>query len=728
MEPTRYFTNYLPGLLVLLVATGMAAGCTLSDPAVDDAQYSACPCKLGWACMADVCRKECGGPADCQETEVCHEGLCYPLSGALEYQTALAMEPVKLDMLWVVDNSASMCQEQWALSQQFDQFVEVMQDGFNVDLRVAVTTTDAISNAGKFVNTPATKFPPACAQTESQPCVSDVDCVNELGPGWSCKDYPPDQWYNFNGSINSYCRFECDGDFDCCAQFCVAECGDNQSCIDAACDVAPSEDCTWECVDPGGGGDNGCMRPPDTADCPTNLPTVLTGETLDLFKCIATVAPEQFHSVNVEAGLKAAQLALDPTGPNAEQSAGFLRDDAYLMVVFITDEDDCSIHENYGAPNATCDDAYDEEKCADSGGSCKLDVAYSYIRGKEAYVCAGTIKKDYFNVCGLLGDYKGYDHHVLSYDLTKSDCQSNEDCDDGWYCKESSGKKKCRPLFFSFPHIADYFNPPGAPIFSLKPVYQVHSFLKGLKDDPARVLVAAVVGDSLVGGSDAEAMISDKCLGDQGTESEKSLAAKLHHCVAYKEMQGADSDNCADDPAKQGCEEYLQAQLECARQCFVASKGNAKNVQTARNSYICSSEYGKADFGNRYVRLADMFGPNGTYSNICSPDGIGPALGEMAQLVKGRTVRMCLPRKPELWEKLTISKQVLAEEGIGVTSEELVEGPDGDYVVEYPSMFCCLPDADGQCTGSLTSVLFTSVPDADAQVTVSYGTPVVNQE
>ena len=123
-----------------------------------------------------------------------------------------------------------------------------------------------------------------------------------------------------------------------------------------------------------------------------------------------------------------------------------------------------------------------------------------------------------------------------------------------------------------------------------------------------------------------------------------------------------------------------------------------------------------------------MFGPNGTYSNICSPDGIGPALGEMAQLVKGRTVRMCLPRKPELWEKLTISKQVLAEEGIGVTSEELVEGPDGDYVVEYPSMFCCLPDADGQCTGSLTSVLFTSVPDADAQVTVSYGTPVVNQE
>lgn len=619
-------------------------------------------------------------------------------------------DPIKLDFLWVVDNSASMCQEQWALSQSFDQFVDQLQNNLNIDIRLAVTTTDASQNSGKFVNTPAKTFPPACVESFQEPCLGDIDCEKAFGPGWRCKDYSADQMYNYNGSINSSCTFRCDGDSECCEEFCTGECGSDQSCIKTMCEDAPFENCTFICRNPSDETNSGCVRPPDTGDCPANLPTKLTMQNIDLFKCIATVAPSQNYSANIEQGMAAAWYALDPNGPNAEQSAGFLRDDAYLVIVFVSDEDDCSIHGDYCAPNAYCDEPEDKTKCAKDGGTCKLDVEYSYIRGKETRVCCGTVKKDYYNICSLLGEYKGYDHHVLSYDLTKSDCQSDEDCDEGWYCKESSGKHKCRPYYFSFPHIADYFNPPGAPIFSLAPVVEYYSNFRSLKPDPAKVLVAAINGDGQIFKSDSKSMISKKCLGEEGAESDKALAAKLDRCVAYKALKAADKDGCVDDPSKDGCESFAYAKLECIRQCYIASKGNAKNVQTARNSYVCESNFGKADFGSRYVQLGQMFGPNGVVSNICSEEGIAPALQKVADLIISRVTKICLPlpvRKSEVNCNTTEDCQEVARDLYGEADEAKAELATCDESAGYCE-FGCVTASDCEPFGLVCNTAINS--------------------
>jgi hypothetical protein len=60
----------------------------------------------------------------------------------------------RLDLLWVIDNSASMEPHQKRLAEGLDRFMKLLDRG-NVDYRIAVTTTDADKNAGEFVGTPA---------------------------------------------------------------------------------------------------------------------------------------------------------------------------------------------------------------------------------------------------------------------------------------------------------------------------------------------------------------------------------------------------------------------------------------------------------------------------------------------------------------------------------------------------------------------------------------------
>lgn len=676
-------------------------------------EQAGCPCNAGYQCVDDVrCVQHCSAPDECGEGLACIGGLCVELEGHDSYVVNLP-EPLKIDMLWVMDPSVGMCRAMLAVTQSFDLLAKRLGSRGDVDLRLAVTTTDAANNRGKFVNTPAQTFPPACVEYRPTPCMGDIDCEKEHGNGWTCKDYAADQMYNFNGSLNSSCTFRCAGDGECCEEFCTDECGKDESCIVDMCQDAPHEDCTYICRNADEPQVSGCSRPPDTGDCPPNLPTKLTMQNIDLFKCLATVAPMQTYSANIEQGLAAGWLALDPEGPNAEQSAGFLRDDAYLMVVFVSDEEDCSIDEDYCSPNAFCDDPEDKAKCTKEGGKCKLDVQYSYIRGQETRLCCGTIKKDYFNVCGLLGEYKGYDHHVQSYDLTQSDCQHDEDCDEGWFCKESSGRHKCRPYIFSFPHIADYFNPPGAPIFSLSPVTGFHSHFKSLKEDPSMVLVATITADGLMVADDLKSLVSKKCLGEEGTESDKDLAAKLDKCIAYNEAKAADAAGCEADPGKEGCDEFYQAKLDCIRQCYMASKGNAKNVQTARNSYVCQTNGGKGDYGGRYVKLARMFGPNGLATNVCADATLETNMVDIADLLERRTVRLCLPRAPEEWETVAIT--VLSAEG--EESQQLSAG--GDFIIQKNVAACCQP-VSSECTGSSVGVLLSVQVEPDSQFQVEY--------
>lgn len=66
-----------------------------------------------------------------------------------------------IDILFVVDNSRSMVEEQQALADNFDRFLSLVdpdpdasgEEG-EVDYRIAVTTTDALSNRGRLVGDP----------------------------------------------------------------------------------------------------------------------------------------------------------------------------------------------------------------------------------------------------------------------------------------------------------------------------------------------------------------------------------------------------------------------------------------------------------------------------------------------------------------------------------------------------------------------------------------------
>jgi len=408
---------------------------------------------------------------------------------------------VKVDMVWVIDNSTSMCQEQVALQEIVSDYVSMVQQNIaSFDLRVAAINTNVLQT-GEFLNSPAHDFPPACVEERPWPCLANADCEMGLGQGWTCDfDDDPEQMQNPNGSANSACMFGCHSDQDCCKEFCAKEtCGDDLPCFEETCSPSAGT-CAYQCRSPGEYY-SGCQMPPDTADCPEAVPKFISvnlaqGQNeVDLFKCIATVYVAQSYAANKEEGLKMVWWALDPAGPNADQSASFLRPEAFLMVVFLSDEDDCSVDEAFAAPNAQCSTDKDCTKEIPLT-HCKTDVRLSQVQGNAIKTCTGQIKKDYYNVCSLLGEYKGPEHHACAYDEACSDCAVDDDCEYGWYCKDVGYATKCRPKLVAFSTIASYQQPPGSPIFSLAPVSDFYSRLISLKEDPSQVLVAAIVGDA----------------------------------------------------------------------------------------------------------------------------------------------------------------------------------------------------------------------------------------
>ncbi len=306
-------------------------------------------------------------------------------------------EPVKVDFLWVIDNSASMCQEQASLAGSFDEFLQRISSFVNIDFRIAVVTTDMLSeeHSGRFRHHKTTEFPFACAETSIRYCLRGEDdmCTQGydepglparegLGSNWVCD--APDKVKNItncNESLNSKCRKLCESDAECDAQFFGAEQG-------TSCKDDPGT-CRYKCLIPSGDPNNsGCVLRPQTTVCPgtedmysllvqgagkdpnqgicesNGVPcyvsdgcpdgskcarpaAYLTPSTADeLFKCVGVVGAEQHNNANLEQGLNAAIFALDKNGPNALQAREFLRDDAYLVIVFVSDEDDCSVDDN----------------------------------------------------------------------------------------------------------------------------------------------------------------------------------------------------------------------------------------------------------------------------------------------------------------------------------------------------------------------------------------------
>ena len=71
--------------------------------------------------------------------------------------------------------------------------------------------------------------------------------------------------------------------------------------------------------------------------------TYVTQDTPDLAGSLRRLMIVGENGSTYETGLEAARLGIDPNGPNVVTNAGFIRDDALLQMIFITDEDDIMV-------------------------------------------------------------------------------------------------------------------------------------------------------------------------------------------------------------------------------------------------------------------------------------------------------------------------------------------------------------------------------------------------
>ena len=268
-----------------------------------------------------------------------------PLSQDVSDDVGTAPPSVALDLLWVIDNSKSMCVEQLEVAARAQAVVERLEADGVWDYRMAVVTTDMLSSdwAGRFRHHPLSEFCFACAAVRFQTCdpATDAGC----GPGWQCNGPQEEaKRVNCNGSTNVRCKRDCASDAECDAQLVGAAQG-------AACDEDVAA-CRYKCLQPNADPSSAaCIPRSPNADCPSadaiaetlGPGRYVTAKTSDLWRCISPVGAESHSNTNLEQGFNAALAALEPNGPNAAQATGFLRPDALLGVIFVTDDDDCSV-------------------------------------------------------------------------------------------------------------------------------------------------------------------------------------------------------------------------------------------------------------------------------------------------------------------------------------------------------------------------------------------------
>ncbi|KIG12856.1 hypothetical protein DB30_00974 [Enhygromyxa salina] len=231
----------------------------------------------------------------------------------------------KVDILFVIDNSSSMAEEQSTLAANFGAFIEVLEDeGARVDYRVAITTTD---NGN-----------PACDPQLTTP---------EFGAlvMHSCEQHLEDFVANMGEDLDVRdvgCRDSCTLDADALALLPTT----------TALDDVPGPRPWIERI-------NG----------KTNLP--LGTNMADAFACFG---PQGIGGCSFESPLEAMAQALYRSYDVDDPSAGFLRHDAVLAIIFVTDEVDCS-HAEAGSALFEVD-APASAVCWNAGVSCEGDPAH----------------------------------------------------------------------------------------------------------------------------------------------------------------------------------------------------------------------------------------------------------------------------------------------------------------------------------------------------------------
>lgn len=220
------------------------------------------------------------------------------LTRTAETELVVNIAPLRnVDILFVIDNSGSMAAEQANLAANLGPMIEALEDEeVAADYRIAVTTTD----------------------------VADGACA---GSG------PEDG--NFT---TTSCRARLE-DFVTPPNFVPAEDARESACL-SLCPESLAELRTLPTSLEAGGED--AQRPwIENVLGATNLPEGVSTE-----QAFACMGPQGINGCGFEGPLRAMQRALVRADASGENEFGFLRDDAILLVVFVTDEADCSAQGN----------------------------------------------------------------------------------------------------------------------------------------------------------------------------------------------------------------------------------------------------------------------------------------------------------------------------------------------------------------------------------------------
>jgi hypothetical protein len=253
-------------ILISILACGCFAACTSGMVCLEGVECGDVCCEPGQECVAGQCsvagcqngQVSCGDIC-CEVGQDCINGSCTTTLGTVIVNVAHAA-----DVLFLIDNSASMVGEQRQLGESFALLADRLEDSFGLDYHIGVITTGMESMG-------------------CPPCGGPVmmSCMNETGETGRFQD----RIGHNQGTID-----EPDYSFrtdPACGRVISAS---NKNCI-----YDSSQDEGIALV-----GVNGC---------------------------------------GYERGLAAIRIALGSLEPT--YNAGFLRDEAVLMVVVVSDEDDC---------------------------------------------------------------------------------------------------------------------------------------------------------------------------------------------------------------------------------------------------------------------------------------------------------------------------------------------------------------------------------------------------
>lgn len=272
------------------------------------------------------------------------------VAGVVERQERTSIEGTQaMDILWVIDNSGSMCQEQEVLRENFEAFISQIIET-NLDFHIGITTThmvpayslEPVAQSGLLQSTPQPI--PGFDDT----CRFAINAEGQIIPG----QYDPvraavDQAVDCMANPPAAGEFDwSDAELNCALNnepmgCTVSDINGNELC-------GPGNSCEADILFPDASRYRTIPKVLRSQDYRMTDGSINVQALQDDFACASLVGTRGF---GIESGLLAAAEAVSPenTGGSVENpenasapNHGLIRQDARFALIFVTDENDCS--------------------------------------------------------------------------------------------------------------------------------------------------------------------------------------------------------------------------------------------------------------------------------------------------------------------------------------------------------------------------------------------------